>query len=329
MSHNCDTCGETFDTLSRLCLHDCPAEQSESRNPVSSFDDFLDSISDGLEAKMQQNTQERKQRGFEAASETLKTILEAAAQGDADAAFRLIGRYERELKEYHEREEYETYRGLFWAFYEPATEALDEITSREGWPFLEELIAGYRRDDGDDEPFVSPIVENAVGRHVVRTRLRDGVAAIPVDALTYLGSFWESMGDTSGEESFTYGWGIGHPDHSVADHVTDVVTEELFWVRGVLPHAMYADQHAGADLLETLLTAERIDYDDRYMLASILAEVDRDSAPDIPRYWDLYEELEYRFEWDDTVKTRLRDMIETEGFHRRLGEDWTFREMEI
>src|SRR5699024_12878899 len=51
----------------------------------------------------------------------------------------------------------------------------------------------------------SPVIENAVGRHVVRTRLRDGVAAISVDALAYLGSFWESMGDVSGEESFTYG----------------------------------------------------------------------------------------------------------------------------
>lgn len=329
MSHECDACGETFDTLSRLRLHDCPAEQSESRNQMSSFDDFLDSISEGIDAKMQRNAQERKKRGFEAASEMLKTTLEAASKGDADAAFRLIGRYERELKAYHEREDYETYRGLFWAFYEPATEALDEITRREGWPFLDEFIAAYRREDDDDEPFVSPIVENAVGRHVVRTQLRDGVAAIPVDALTYLGSFWESMGDTSGEESFTYGWGIGHPDHSVTDHVTDVVTEELFWVRGVLPHTMYADQHAGADLLETLLTAERIDYENRYMLASTLAEVDRNSLPDIPRYWDMYEELEYRFEWDNTVQTRLRDLIEREGFSRRLGEDWTFRDMEI
>lgn len=113
-------------------------------------------------------------------------------------------------------------------------------------------------------------------------------------ALAYLGSFWESMGDVSREESFTYGWGIGHPEHSVADHIHDIVTDKLFWVRGVLPHTFYADQHTAADLLETLLTAERIDDEDRYMLASILATVDYDSTPKIPRYWDFREELDYQ-----------------------------------
>jgi hypothetical protein len=176
---------------------------------------------------------------------------------------------------------------------------------------------------------VSPVIENAVGRHVIRTRLRDGVRAVPVEALAYLGSFWASMGGTSGEESFTYGWGIGHPEHSVADHARDVVTEELFWVRGVLPHAFYADQHATADLLEALLTDERIDYEDRYLLASSLASAERDSSPQIPRYWDLREELDYRFEWDDSVRARLRETIEREGFHQRLPEDWTFSDMDV
>jgi hypothetical protein len=95
--------------------------------------------------------------------------------------------------------------------------------------------------------------------------LRDGIEAIPIEALAYLGSFWESMGDVSGEESFTYGWGIGHPDHSVAAHLPDIVTDDLFWVQRTLPHTFYADQHAAADLLEALLTAERLDYEDRYM----------------------------------------------------------------
>lgn len=329
MPHECDACGETFMILSRLRLHDCPEEESESRDPLSSFDDFLDSISDALEADMQRNVQEREKRGLEAASEMLKTNLEAAAQGDVDAAFGMLAHYERELKEYHDAEDYDTYRGILWAFYEPAVEALDEIAKREEWAFLAELIDAYPRASNADEPLASPVIENAVGRHVVRTRLRDGVEAVPVEALAYLGSFWESMGEVSGEESFTYGWGIGHPDHSVADHIHDVVTEELFWVRGTLPHAFYADQHAAADLLEALLTAERIDYEDRYMLASILAGVDRDSTPNIPRYWDLREELDYRFEWDETIRARLREAIETEVFHERLPENWMFSDLEV
>lgn len=164
---------------------------------------------------------------------------------------------------------------------------------------------------------------------VVRTRLRDGVKAVPVEALAYLGSFWESMGDVSGEESFTYGWSIGHPDHSVADHLHDVVANELFWVRGALPHTFYADQYTAADLLEALLTAEHLDYEDRYMLASSLGVLDREATPTIPRYWDWTEQLDYRFEWDEPVRTRVRKAIEDEGFHERLPEDWMFSDMEV
>jgi hypothetical protein len=329
MPHECDACGETFNTLSRLRLHDCPADELDDPDPLSSFDAFLDSISDTLSANMQQRSSERRKRGLEAASDALKTTLEEAAQGDVDAAFGLIGRYERELREYHDREDYDTYRGILWAFYEPAAAALDENATREGWDFLVDLIDAYPRESTVEEPLASPVIENAVGRHVIRTRLEDGVAAIPVEALVYLGSFWESMGDVSGEESLTYGWGIDHPEHSVADHLQDVVTEELFWVHGALSHTFYADQHAAADLLEALLTDERIDYEDRYTLASVLGTVDYDSPPQIPRYWDLREELDYHFEFDEAVRSRLRETIEAEGFHRRLGDDWTFSDMEL
>ncbi len=40
MPHECDACGETFDTLSRLRLHDCPADEPADRDPLSSFDAF-------------------------------------------------------------------------------------------------------------------------------------------------------------------------------------------------------------------------------------------------------------------------------------------------
>ncbi|MFT4890659.1 MAG: hypothetical protein ACI9YT_001577 [Halobacteriales archaeon] len=286
-------------------------------------------MSDAIDADRQQRNREREKRGLEAASETLKTNLETAAQGDVGAAFEMVANYERELRKYHDDEDYDTYRGVLWAFYEPAASALDEVATREGWGFLADLIDAYPRESPADEPLASPVIENAVGRHLVRTRLRDGVGAIPAEALSYLGSFCGPTGDISGEESFTYGWGIGHPEHSVANQLQDVVTEELFWVRGVLPHTFYADQHAAVDVLEALLTDERIDYEDRYLLASILADVDRDSAPKIPRYWDMYEELDYRFEFDETAKTRLRNAIEAEGFHRRLGEDWAFSDMEV
>jgi hypothetical protein len=100
-------------------------------------------------------------------------------------------------------------------------------------------------------------------------------------------------------------------------------------VRGVLPQTFYADQHAAADLLKTLLTDGQIDYEDRYMLASILATVAHDPTPKVPRYWDWTEELDYRFEWNGLIRTRLREAIEDEGFHERLPKDWTFSDLEL
>ena len=220
---------------------------------------------------MQRDIHEREKRRLEAASDALQTSLEAAAQGDADAAFTMLAHYERDLHEQYDAEDYDTYRGILWAFYEPSAQALAEIAQREGWAFLVALIDAYPRESTADEPLASPVIENAVGRSVIRTRLRDDAEEIPVEALAYLGSFWESMGDVSAEESFTYGWGIGHPAHSVADHLRDALTDEPFWVRGTVPHTFYADQHAAADLFDSLITADRLDAEDRYMLASNLA----------------------------------------------------------
>lgn len=329
MPHECDDCGETFKTLSRLRLHDCPATDAGTDDSLASFDSFLDPISTALEANMQQNIQDREKRGLAAASDDLKDSLEAAAQGDVDAALTMLANYERDLHNQYDAEDYDTYRGILWAFYEPAAGALDELAQREGWAFLTELIDAYPRESAADEPLVSPVIENAVGRSVIRTRLQEDLPTVPAEALAYLGSFWDSMGDVSAEESFTYGWGIGHPDHAVAEHIQNVITEELFWVRGTLPHAFYADQHAAADLLEALITTDTLDYEDRYILATILSEPTEEATTQIPRYWDWATDLNYQFQWDDPVKTRLRTTIEDEGFHQRLPTDWSFSDLEM
>lgn len=73
----------------------------------------------------------------------------------------------------------------------------------------------------------------------------------------------------------------------------------------------------------------RLDYEDRYLLASILARVDRDRSPQASRYWDFREELDYRLKWDDQVRRQLRVVIEDEGFYERLPEDWTFSDLEM
>lgn len=46
MSHTCDRCGETFGTLSRLRLHDCPGPDLEDGDATQAF---VDQLSEGLE----------------------------------------------------------------------------------------------------------------------------------------------------------------------------------------------------------------------------------------------------------------------------------------
>ncbi len=61
------------DTLSRLRLHDCPADEPADRDPLSSFDaSWIDA--DGLDADMQRRNRERETQGLDAASDTLKTV---------------------------------------------------------------------------------------------------------------------------------------------------------------------------------------------------------------------------------------------------------------
>ncbi|MFB6244296.1 MAG: hypothetical protein ABEH80_09360 [Halobaculum sp.] len=329
MAHECEECGSEFSTLSRLRLHDC-SDTSSQRGHGSGFsgDDFSDGLSEAMAERREERAAERDRRGRRAASDDFESALEAARAaepGETEPAFTALAAYEQDLRRGYDRSS-ETFRALLWTFYEPVAEILDETARREGWSFLAEIVATYPRET---EPHCSVAIENAVSRHVVRTRLRDGVASIPTDALDYLGSFWQSMGNLGGEESAPYGWGIGHPDHAVASHLREVVTEEPFWVRGCLHHAFYADQDAAADLFETLVAVEDVDYEDRYFVASVLSALDRSSDPTVPRYWSRRQEISDEFEFTASVRDRLRTAVEDNGFDRRLPSDWTFHDMEV
>ena len=46
MGHTCDRCGETFGTLSRLRLHDCPGPNLDDSDAIAAF---IDQLAEGLE----------------------------------------------------------------------------------------------------------------------------------------------------------------------------------------------------------------------------------------------------------------------------------------
>ena len=192
-------------------------------------------------------------------------------------------------------------------------------------------------------PHVTPAIANAVGRQLIRTRTADGVEAIPVGALTYLDAVAVTAPDSDDiarEEVHAYGWGIGHPDHSVADRLRARISEDIYSVNPTLEHAFYADQHAAVDLLERLVrdesitgTLPRATRDDmpyrRYLLDCVYGLQTDDHWPSRPRYDDWHEELAYTFELDAAVERRIRDLVAERGDDATLPDDWTFRDLGI
>jgi hypothetical protein len=217
---------------------------------------------------------------------------------------------------------------LFWDYYEPLATYLDAVVTAEGWPVLVDLMDAYDpQDDARDSP-ATPVIGNALGRSLIRTRLADGVAAVPEEGLAYL---FALHGDETGagwEEAAAYGWGIGHPSQPVADRLHTAARDDIYWVTSVLEHAFYADQHAACDCLAAIVTDD--DVADVRFAFSAVSRCDRvDSWPTVPRYWDWKEAVDISFEWEINVVTRLRDLVVETDRASDLPEDWSFQDLAV
>ncbi|MDB9252949.1 hypothetical protein [Halorubrum ezzemoulense] len=272
------------------------------------------------------------------------SILNRFSGDDRAALHETLAEFESALSAALEEDDGgETYRDVFWRYHERVSDALDEAVRATGWSLLEEVIDAYDPTADDELPLVTPTIANAVGRNLIRTRVTESVEAIPVSALEYLDGVAVTASDTADttqEEVHAYGWGIGHPDHSVADRLHARVSEDIFSVTPTLEHAFYADQYAAVDLLEALVKDESIDgtfsrpaRDDmpsrRYLLDSVYGLKTDDHWPGMPRYYDWHEEFDDTFELDDTVEQRIRDLVEEIGFDADLPNDWTFRDLGV
>lgn len=325
MAHDCDDCGESFETLTRLRLHDCGGVQPNTITPPG--------------RSRSSPTEEAT-----ASVPELDDLLDRVSNGEISAIYRAVAMLESTLSSAIEQDQSgETYRELFWPYYERASNELDEAARSEGWEFLGDVIDGYDPVEEDELPQVTPAIANAVGRYVIRRRLTDGVAAIPVAALEYLDAVAVNAperGDVEREETHAYGWGIGHSDHSVVERLRVHASEDVFWVNPVLEHAFYADQHAAVDALEWLVRDDSIDETipwprrgdmshRRYFLDCVYGLKTDDYWPTTPRYWDWHKEFDYAFELDGTVERRIRDLVDETGLDADLPEDWTFRDLGI
>ena len=330
MAHECDDCGESFETLTRLRLHDCGDVQSDT---------FSTSTDSGRSKSKSSPTKKRN----EAVAE-LDNLLDRFSDGDVDALHYAVVEFEAALSTAVEEDSSgDAFRDVFWPYYERVSNELDDAARVHGWPFLAGVIDAHEPTEKDEFPLVTPTIANAVGRYLIRTRITDGVEAIPVKALEYLNTVAVNApesDDVAREEVHAYGWGIGHPNHSVVDQLHARTTEDIFSVSPTVEHAFYADQYAAVDLLEQLVrdesingTLPRVTRDDmpyrRYLLDCVYGLKTDGHWPGMPRYYDWYDELDYAFELDETVEQRIRDLVEEVGFDADLSNDWTFRDLGI
>lgn len=239
-----------------------------------------------------------------------------------------LAEHERLIQQAEQEGEHSHANDLFWDYYEPLVTQLDAVVDAEGWPVLANLIAAYepQADEGDSP--ATPVLGNVIGRSLIRTRLADGVAAVPEEGLAYLFALHDDETGAGWEEAAAYGWGIGHPSQPVADRIQTAAQDDIYWISSVLEHTFYADQHAACDCLAAIVTDD--DVADIRFAFSAVSRCDRvDSWPTVPRYWDWEEAIEISFEWEADVVTRLRDLVAETDRASDLPEDWSFQDLAV
>jgi hypothetical protein len=326
MSHECADCGDTFETLTRLRLHDCPgsARDESDGTPASDSDDQASADEEGATGNAD-----------------LDDPLERAKRGQLDVLPKAIAMYESGLQSAREESD-DQYREVFWEYYEPLADAIDRYTRADGWTVLQDFVEAYYPQASGELPFVIPIVENAVGRFVIQTRLTQPVRYIPEEALSFLRSVPVNApdgADVAFEEVQTYGWGINHPEHPTADHLHEMAAEHKFWAKASLEQAFYADQHAAVELLEQLVRDDPVDVSVSYVRGTAggaRSFLDCVAGPDndeywlqIPRYWDCHDHDAFLFDWAPEVKEQIRDLVRDTGIDEGLPADWTFQDLAV
>ncbi len=328
MSHECEECGQTFETLSRRRLHDCADDGEDTPERADDVDP------DGNDRGT------RSDDGSEPSVPAIDDPLARVSAGETDAVHEGVAAFEAALASAHE-EGGETYRDVFWPYYEQVSNALDAATRSGGWELLADVLAAYDPTLDEGVPRVTPAVANAVGRYLIRTRLTDDVAAIEPAALEYLDAVAvhaDEYADVEREEVHAYGWGIGHPGHDIVAHLRERIETDVFSVNPSLEHAFYADQHAAVEALETLAT-ETADQGSlrhhregtvtygRYLVDAVYGLATDGYWPTTPRFYDWHEELEVTIQLDETVADRVRDLVVDLGFEEQLPADWDFQDL--
>lgn len=271
---------------------------------------------------------------------TLNGLLDEASPDDTTTVRRVLSTYDQIVQSATLTSATpQTDRERTWRYYRPVVELLDKTVQREGWDFLIELLDSYNPDDQFGVPPCSHALVNVVGRFVVRTRIRDGIETVPTAALRYLRAF-SSVKDhpLARKESQAYGWAIGHPDNPATEYLRTSVENKPWWTLAALEHALYADQRAAANLLETLVQDESINFSvqlspestvskERFLFECLVGPDTDEYHPNVPRFWSQWPEIIEEFQWSKPVELDLRSLIRGTEVVHDLPDDWTFQDL--
>jgi len=329
MSHECEGCGETFETLTRLRLHECGDDETPA--------DIDETTADSETARDQTTSGNR-----DATVPDLDDALARIDDGEEAACYEAVAISETTLTDRLDADDGgDQYRDVFWEYYVDIADRLDAVARDQGWAVLADLTDAYDPMADDTVPQVTPSIANAVGRHVIRTRLTGNVHDVPGRALDYLrdvASNADEYDDVTLEEVHAYGWGIGHPDHPVADTLHARAEDDIFWVHACLEEAFYADQRAAVDLLERIVTDD-LEVESRHRRGTIDAArhlLDAVVGPDSDQFWpttprgfDWHEKYDYTFEWDPEVSDQIERLVVETDVVEDLDDNWTFQDLAL
>lgn len=184
-------------------------------------------------------------------------------------------------------------------------EFVDTAATADGldWAFLQECVDAYPPGVGDHH--FSGVLANVVARCVIRTRIRDGVDAIPAWALEYLDAItMDADGDWAWESAVAVGWGVVHSQVDVLDRTrARAEAGDESWASGVLEHVTFADPDAGVELLERLLRSPDT-VEDLVFLRAMVSPLDQ-PFPEFSQYWGPAGELDHEVKMSETVVDRL------------------------
>jgi len=239
----------------------------------------------------------------------LTSALEDTTPGEQDDVYSLLAAWNQSVATALDRGGWSRLQEIRDQYLEEVIDLVDTATTIDGidWAFLEECADAYPPGVGDHH--CSSILANVVARCVIRTRIREGVDAIPTWALEYLAAVTvEDDSEWAWESTAAFGWAVGHPEIPVLDRALErAESGDESWAMGILEHATFADPEAGIDLLERLLDSPDV-VEDLLFVSCLHAPFEQD-FPDFPQYWEPDTELDYRVDISEDVHERLLAVV--------------------